>query len=147
MNASAYALGASIWSRDGAKARALAGRLQARLVWVNDASVGMPQAPWGGTKRSGWGRLFSDLALSELTSTKVISYERGRSSRRKFWWFPYGRKKYRLLVAVNALVYGERRLRTLFSLLKSGRISYGENLRPAQETANPMDTPRQINAG
>jgi acyl-CoA reductase-like NAD-dependent aldehyde dehydrogenase len=119
VNGSAYGLGASIWSRDTRKARAMAGRLQASLVWVNDASVGMPQAPWGGAKRSGWGRLFSELAVSELTSTKVVSVEKGRIAKRKFWWFPYGRKKYDLLVAVNALVYGEKRLKTLFSLLAS----------------------------
>ena len=118
VNASAYGLGASIWSRDGRKALAMAGKLQTGLVWINDTSVGMPQAPWGGVKRSGWGRLFSDLALFELTSTKVISYERGRLSRRKFWWFPYGPKKYRQLVAVNALVYGGRRLKTLLFLFK-----------------------------
>ena len=133
MNASAYGLGASIWSRDGRRARAMAGRLQARMVWVNDSSIGMPLAPWGGAKRSGWGRLFSDLALSELTSTRVISFERGRLSKQKFWWFPYGRKKYRLLVAVNALVYGEKRLRTLFSLWKSRSAPCFEPPRPVSE--------------
>jgi acyl-CoA reductase-like NAD-dependent aldehyde dehydrogenase len=119
VNGSAYGLGASIWSRDTRKARAMAGRLQASLVWVNDASVGMPRAPWGGAKRSGWGRLFSELAVSELTSTKVVSVEKSRIAKRKFWWFPYGRKKYDLLVAVNALVYGQKRLKTLFSTLSS----------------------------
>jgi len=119
VNGSAYSLGTSIWSRDSRKARAMAARLQACLVWINDASLGMPQAPWGGAKRSGWGRLFSELALSELTSTKVISLENGHFAKRKFWWFPYGQRKYRLLVAVNALVYGGKRLKTLFSLLKS----------------------------
>jgi acyl-CoA reductase-like NAD-dependent aldehyde dehydrogenase len=120
MNRSAYGLGASVWSRDRRRAREIAGKLQARLVWVNDTSVGMPQAPWGGTERSGWGRLFSELALSELTSTKIISAEGGRLVRRKFWWFPYSRKKYRLLVAVNALVFGSRRLKAVLSLFKSG---------------------------
>jgi succinate-semialdehyde dehydrogenase/glutarate-semialdehyde dehydrogenase len=119
VNGSAYGLGTSIWTRDRRKARQMASRLQASLVWVNDASVGMPQGPWGGTKRSGWGRLFSELAVSELTSTKVVSIENGRFAKRKFWWFPYGRKKYDLLVAVNALAYGQKRLKTLFSILSS----------------------------
>ena len=118
-NGSAFSLGASIWSRDMRKARALAGRLQASLVWVNDASIGMPQVPWGGAKRSGWGRLFSELAVSELTSTKVVSVENGHFTKRKFWWFPYGRKKYGLLIAVNALVYGKKRLKPLFRFLST----------------------------
>ena len=118
INDSAYSLGASIWTRDIGKARDLASRIQACLIWVNDTSVGMPQAPWGGAKRSGWGRLFSDLAVAELTSTQVVSIERGRSAKQKFWWFPYTQKKYDLLVTVNTLVYGRKRLRTLLSLLK-----------------------------
>jgi acyl-CoA reductase-like NAD-dependent aldehyde dehydrogenase len=118
-NGSAYSLGASIWTRDMKTARAMAERLQAGLVWVNDTSVGMPQVPWGGAKRSGWGRLFSELAVSELTSTTVVSIESGRSRKGKFWWFPYGRKKCDLLVAVNSLVYGQKRLKTLFSILSS----------------------------
>lgn len=142
INGSAYSLGASIWTRDIGKARDLAGRLQACLIWVNDASVGMPQAPWGGAKRSGWGRLFSDLAVSELTSTKVVSVEKGRLAKRKFWWFPCSRKKYDLLVTVNALVYGRRRLRTLLSLLKPRPAPYivpssGDPARPKTDTSPP----------
>lgn len=128
-NASAYGLGASIWSGDRKKAQAMAGMLQASLIWVNDASVGLPQAPWGGAKRSGWGRLFSESAISELTSTKVVSVENARSAKRRFWWFPYSRKKYGLLVAVNALVYGKQRLKILFSLFKS-RAAHGLKPRP-----------------
>jgi len=129
-NGSGYGLGASIWTRDKEKATALAGRLQAGLVWVNDASVGLPRSPWGGLKRSGWGRLFSELALSELISTKVISVENARLGRRKFWWFPYSQRKYDLLFAVNALAYGAKRLRTLFSFLIS-RAAQSRRRRPA----------------
>jgi hypothetical protein len=79
----------------------------------------MPQAPWGGAKRSGWGRLFSELAVSELTSTKVVSVENGHFAKQKFWWFPYGQRKYKLLVAINASVYGQKRLKTLLSIISS----------------------------
>lgn len=88
-NACAYALGASIWTRDRAKARAAAGRLEAGSVWTNDVaySYGACQAPWGGRRESGFGRTHSRHGLQELSHTKFTDADSGRVS--PPWWYPY----------------------------------------------------------
>lgn len=88
-NASAYGLGASVWTRDRAKARAVASRLEAGSVWTNDVaySYGACQAPWGGRRESGFGRTHSRHGLQELSHTKFTDADSGRVS--PPWWFPY----------------------------------------------------------
>ncbi|MBA3765635.1 MAG: aldehyde dehydrogenase family protein [Acidobacteria bacterium] len=113
VNASSFGLGASVWSRGFKKARVVARQLHVGLVWINDSSVGQPQFPWGGVKHSGWGRLFSQAAVSELTNVKVISCDHRRTSLRKLWWFPYSSEKLEIFMAVNELVYGPKRLSVL----------------------------------
>jgi acyl-CoA reductase-like NAD-dependent aldehyde dehydrogenase len=49
-------LGASVWSRDAGRARALAGRIEAGTAFVNEEVSSDPARPLGGTKRSGSGR-------------------------------------------------------------------------------------------
>ena len=118
-NAYLSGLGASVWSKDLRKARAIARRIKAGLVWINDSSVGLPQFPWGGMNRSGWGRLFSEVGLTELASVKVISAEERPGEGRKFWWFPYSREKQATFLALNQLLYGQRRAKKIFSLIGS----------------------------
>jgi acyl-CoA reductase-like NAD-dependent aldehyde dehydrogenase len=118
-NAYLSGLGASVWSNNLRKARAIARRIKAGLIWVNDSSVGLPQFPWGGMNRSGWGRLFSEVGLTELASVKVISTEKRPGGRRKFWWFPYSREKHSAFLALNELLYGRRRAKKIFSLIAS----------------------------
>jgi acyl-CoA reductase-like NAD-dependent aldehyde dehydrogenase len=118
-NRSSFGLGASVWSRDLRKAQAIARRLQAGIVWINDSSVGLPGFPWGGTKHSGWGRLLSREALTELTSLKVISRDRRLTSARKFWWFPYSKAKYEILLSLNEFLYGRRKGRPFRLFLRS----------------------------
>jgi acyl-CoA reductase-like NAD-dependent aldehyde dehydrogenase len=116
-NRSGLGLGASVWGRDMRQARAVARRLEAGLVWINDSSVGLPEFPWGGTKGSGWGRLFSREALTELVNIKVVSSERRRTAGRKFWWFPYTRDKYETVGRMNEYLYGGKSPKRLLRLL------------------------------
>jgi len=118
-NRSSFGLGASVWSRDLRRAQEIARRLQAGIVWINDSSVGLPGFPWGGTKHSGWGRLLSREALTELTNLKVISRDRRLTSSRKFWWFPYSREKYETLLSLNEFLYGRRKGRRFRLFLRS----------------------------
>ena len=118
-NRSSFGLGASVWSRDLRKAQAIARRLQAGIVWINDSSVGLPGFSWGGTKHSGWGRLLSREALTELTNLKVISRDRRLTSSRKFWWFPYSREKYETLLSLNKFLYGPHKRKTFLLFLKN----------------------------
>lgn len=120
-NNSRYGLGASIWSRHASRAQAIARQLQVGMVWINDSSVGLPQLPWGGTKGSGWGRLYSREGIYELTQVKVISHDRRRIPSRKVWWFPYSRSKFNLLLVVNELFFGKCKFKALRRLVSGIR--------------------------
>lgn len=123
-NACLSGLGASVWSRDLKKAKAIARRLKAGLVWINDSSVGLPQFPWGGINKSGWGRLFSELGVSELVCPKVISSEKRQGGRPKFWWFPYSKEKQEAFLALNDLLYGQKRVRKIFPLIAASTKNF-----------------------
>jgi acyl-CoA reductase-like NAD-dependent aldehyde dehydrogenase len=88
-NNSEYGLGASVWGTDLTKARQVAERLKAGMVWINDVNVAFPEAPWGGVKDSGIGFELSEEALKEYSTIKHINTETSRETRR-FWWYPYG---------------------------------------------------------
>ena len=51
-----FALGASVWCRDVAKAHRLAGAVRAGVVWINDHHKNDPRSVWGGFGASGWGK-------------------------------------------------------------------------------------------
>jgi acyl-CoA reductase-like NAD-dependent aldehyde dehydrogenase len=89
-NDSGYGLGASVWTRDRERARRVASQLQAGTVWTNDLSYsyGACQAPWGGTKESGFGRTHSRYGFLECTEAKFVDADRGRLP--VPWWYPYG---------------------------------------------------------
>lgn len=78
---SAYALGASIFSRDEKSALRLAERLNAGVVSINDLIVPTadPRIPFGGRGRSGFGVTRGEEGLLTMTIPKVITSTRGRS--------------------------------------------------------------------
>jgi acyl-CoA reductase-like NAD-dependent aldehyde dehydrogenase len=55
-NDTPYALGASIWTRDVARAHRLAGAVRAGMIWINDHHKNDPRSIWGGFGASGYGR-------------------------------------------------------------------------------------------
>ena len=79
-NDSRFALAASIFSRDEFAARALASRLNAGVVSINDLIIPTADArlPFGGRKRSGFGVTRGAEGLLELTTTKVVTVSRGK---------------------------------------------------------------------
>ena len=89
-NDSPFGLGASVWTRDAERARAIAERLETGAVWVNDHaySFGAPQTPWGGRGSTGLGRTGSRHGLYALSHVKLVDADRGWLT--PGWWFPYG---------------------------------------------------------
>ena len=71
-NDTEFGLGATVWSRDIARANAVAARIEAGAVFVNDFVRSDPRAPFGGVKGSGVGRELGALGARELTNAKLI---------------------------------------------------------------------------
>lgn len=71
-NAGPFGLGASAWSSNIEAARAVAARLEAGTVWVNQHGTIRPDVPFGGIKASGMGVMFGELGLKEFTTLQVM---------------------------------------------------------------------------
>lgn len=71
-NGTAYGLASAIWTRDTARAQALARRLKAGVVWLNCFGQFDEAAPFGGHGESGWGRDLSHHALEQYTQVKTV---------------------------------------------------------------------------
>ncbi|HXN41068.1 MAG TPA: aldehyde dehydrogenase family protein, partial [Myxococcaceae bacterium] len=71
-NGTTYGLAAAIWTRDVAKAHALAKKIQAGVVWINCFNEFDDASPFGGYKQSGWGRDLSSHALENYTQLKAV---------------------------------------------------------------------------
>jgi betaine-aldehyde dehydrogenase len=80
-----YGLAGAVWSGDRERARRVAGRLRHGTVWINDFGPYLPQAEWGGFKRSGIGRELGPTGLAEYQEAKHI-YE--NTDPRPENWFP-----------------------------------------------------------
>jgi acyl-CoA reductase-like NAD-dependent aldehyde dehydrogenase len=75
-NDTAYGLSSSIFSRDVTRALELASRLDAGCVHINGATVqNEPQAPYGGMKKSGYGRFDGSAVIEEFTEVKWVTVE------------------------------------------------------------------------
>jgi acyl-CoA reductase-like NAD-dependent aldehyde dehydrogenase len=71
-NSTEYGLGASIWTSDIEKAQKLAKRIEAGFVAINSQVKSDPRLPFGGVKRSGYGRELSRHALREFANVKTV---------------------------------------------------------------------------
>lgn len=72
-NDSPYGLTGSVWGRDTDAARAVAERLDAGIVWVNESQALTPDMPFGGHKQSGIGVESGLDGLLEYTASQVVS--------------------------------------------------------------------------
>lgn len=90
-NDSEFGLAASIWTHNRGRGEALAGRLQAGTVMVNDviSCYGISEAPHGGVKASGLGRTHGRLGLEEMVRVKYVDSDL-LPRLRKVWWYGYG---------------------------------------------------------
>ncbi len=90
-NDSEYGLAASVWTRNRPRGEALARRIHAGTVMVNDvvACFGISEAPHGGVKASGIGRTHGKFGLDEMMRTKYLDSDRLPGVKR-VWWYGYG---------------------------------------------------------
>ncbi len=71
-NRSRYGLGASLWTGDPARGEALAARLEAGSVFVNEIVKSDPRLPFGGIKASGYGRELARAGIREFVNLKTV---------------------------------------------------------------------------
>ena len=71
-NDSSFGLGAAIWTKDRARAERLAAQVEAGAVFVNGVVKSDPRLPFGGIKRSGYGRELSEYGIREFVNVKSV---------------------------------------------------------------------------
>src|SRR4029077_17118764 len=90
-NDSPFALSASVWTRNAARGEAIAKRLRAGAVMVNDAIsyFAIAEPPQDGRPARGGERTHGKAGLLEMVQTKYIDVDR-LPGREKPWWYRYG---------------------------------------------------------
>jgi len=115
-NETRYGLLAYVFTRDRAKGRRIAERVEAGTVMVNDvlSTYGAPETPWSGVKDSGIGRIHSDDGLRDLCQARHVNYDLIGPLKRELWWYPYDERIY---------TWGKKALRFLFGGTRHRRQS------------------------
>lgn len=75
-NDSHYGLGGAVFSKDIDRAKKMASRIETGMVWINWLTDTAPELPFGGVKRSGYGRELSDLGIKEFVNQKLVVIRR-----------------------------------------------------------------------
>ena len=73
-NDSQYGLGASIWTEDLDKAERLSRMVRSGIVTVNNVVISDPRVPFGGVKKSGFGRELSRYGMLEFVNIKSVRF-------------------------------------------------------------------------
>jgi succinate-semialdehyde dehydrogenase/glutarate-semialdehyde dehydrogenase len=72
-NKSCFGLGASLWTENIEHAKYLAEKLESGMVTINGIVKSDPALPFGGTKKSGYGRELAAIGLKEFSNAKTIT--------------------------------------------------------------------------
>ncbi len=71
-NDSRFGLGAAVWTADVARGEAMARQIESGAVFVNGLVKSMNELPFGGVKKSGYGRELSYLGIREFVNCKAV---------------------------------------------------------------------------
>lgn len=83
-NASRYGLASGVWTSDLARTMRMTRAIKAGTVWVNTYRASAAQAPFGGTKESGFGRERGEAGLAEFLNTKNVMIDFSEDERDPF---------------------------------------------------------------
>lgn len=121
-NDSDLGLTASVWTNSTATGRAVANKLEAGVVTINDHlyTHGMHALPWGGPKNSGVGRTHGEIGLKEMCEPKAVNWDIAPAVKRNMWWYPVSSDTFKGLMAGMSYVAPSsiyEYIKALFSLL------------------------------
>jgi acyl-CoA reductase-like NAD-dependent aldehyde dehydrogenase len=107
-NESHLGLNAYLFTKDRAKGKRMAEQIEAGSVVVNEVLINhaIAEAPFGGVKQSGFGRIHGEDALREMAETRHVNYDRFAMPGANPVGYPYTEKSYGLMM---------KGLRALFS--------------------------------
>jgi acyl-CoA reductase-like NAD-dependent aldehyde dehydrogenase len=90
-NDSQFGLAASVWTGNRKRGEAIAHRIEAGTVMVNDviSCFGLSEAPHGGIKASGIGRTHGRFGLEEMVWPRYVDSDLAPGIK-KLWWYGYG---------------------------------------------------------
>ena len=78
-NDSPFGLGGSIYTKNIELGKRVASRIETGMVFINYPCVSTADLPFGGIKRSGYGKELSDLGIQEFVNKKLICASNGVS--------------------------------------------------------------------
>jgi len=71
-NDSDFGLGGSVWTKDEARGRRIASRIDTGMMFVNNIDWADAELPFGGIKHSGYGRELGNLGIQEFVNKKLV---------------------------------------------------------------------------
>jgi succinate-semialdehyde dehydrogenase/glutarate-semialdehyde dehydrogenase len=78
-NNSPFGLGGSVYTTDIDHGKRVASRIETGMVFINYPSISAPDLPFGGIKRSGYGKELSNLGIEEFINKKLVCVANGPS--------------------------------------------------------------------
>lgn len=149
-NQSEYGLTATVWAGKLTRAECVARDLNVGTVLINDClfSHAAPQLPWGGLKKSGFGRSHSVFGLYDLCNIKHISIDSAGGAHR-VWWYPYSKSKVKMAQGGIQLMHGKLSKRTsglvnfvghMFNSNDKPKVPPDEPTTPAGDSHSTVDS-------
>jgi len=129
-NDSEFGLAASVWTTNRKRGEAIAARIKAGTVMVNDAitGFGISEAPHGGFKQSGIGRTHGKLGLAEMVQVKYVDVDL-LPRMPKVWWYGYSKSFQQQMSGFLDMLFGSSigarikgSLRSLGALTRKNRM-------------------------